>query len=157
MVSSRPAQLRPDTRPPAGGLPPHDIAAEEAVIAALLLDEEAYPRVVAILRPEDFFREQNQWCYEACVALADRGETITHPTVSHELERAGRLDAAGGEPYLFEITGKHFTAEGVEAHARIVARDVQKPARPLPGEPRDHQRVESLRRAGDPGVAARFQ
>ena len=123
MVTSRPAQLRPDTRPTAGGLPPHDIAAEEAVIAALLLDEEAYPRVIPILRPEDFFREQNQWCYEACVALADRGEAITHPTVTHELERAGRLDAAGGEPYLFEITGKHFTAEGVEAHARIVARD----------------------------------
>ena len=93
------------------------------MIAALLLNEEAYPRVVPILRPEDFFREQNQWCYEACVALADRGETITHPTVTHELERAGRLDAAGGEPYLFELTGKHFTAEGVEAHARIVARD----------------------------------
>ena len=123
MVSGRPAQLRPETRPPAGGLPPHDIAAEEAVIAALLLDADAYPRVLPLLRPQDFFREQNQWCYEACLALADRGEAITHPTLVHELERAGRLDALGGEPYLFELTGKHFTAEGVEAHARIVARD----------------------------------
>ena len=123
MVSGRPAQLRPETRPPAGGLPPHDIAAEEAVIAALLLDADAYPRVLPLLRPQDFFREQNQWCYEACLALADRGEAITHPTLAHELERAGRLDALGGEPYLFELTGKHFTAEGVEAHARIVARD----------------------------------
>jgi replicative DNA helicase len=93
------------------------------VIAALLLDAEAYPRVLPLLRPQDFFREQNQWCFEACLALADRGEAITHPTVAHELERAGRLDALGGEPYLFELTGKHFTAEGVEAHARIVARD----------------------------------
>jgi len=93
------------------------------VIAALLLDADAYPRVLPLLRPQDFFREQNQWCYEACLALADRGEAITHPTLVHELERAGRLDALGGEPYLFELTGKHFTAEGVEAHARIVARD----------------------------------
>ena len=124
MVSGRPAQLRPEARPSsAGGLPPHDIAAEEAVLAALLLDDDAYPRVLPLLRPEDFFRDRNQWCYEACAALADRGEPLTHPTVAHELERAGRLDAAGGEPWLFDLTGRHFTAEGVEAHARIVARD----------------------------------
>ena len=51
------------------------------------------------------------------------GEAITIPTVAHELERASRLDALGGEPYLAELVGRHFTAVGVEAHARIVARD----------------------------------
>ena len=124
MVTGRPAQLRPDSRPSAGGLPPHDVAAEEAVVAALLLDsEESYPRVLPLLQPRDFFREQNAWCYEACIALADRGEEITLPTVAHELERAQRLDALGGEPYLAELVGRHFSAVGVEAHARIVARD----------------------------------
>ena len=56
-------------------------------------------------------------------ALAERGESITLPTVAHELDRASRLDAAGGESYLAEIAGKYFTAIGVEAHARIIARD----------------------------------
>lgn len=124
MVIGRPAQLRPDSRPSAGGLPPHDVAAEEAVIAALLLDSnESYPRILPLLQPQDFFREQNVWCFEACMALADRGEEITLPTVAHELERAQRLDSIGGEPYLAEIVGRHFSAVGVEAHARIVARD----------------------------------
>ncbi|MGE3856417.1 MAG: replicative DNA helicase [Dehalococcoidia bacterium] len=124
VLGDRPAQLRQDARPRAAtGLPPHDIAAEEAVIAALLLDEDAYPRVLPILQAGDFFREQNGWIYEACLALADRGDAVTIPTVAHELDRAGRLDAAGGEPYLAEIAGKYFTAVGVEAHARIVARD----------------------------------
>ena len=93
------------------------------MLAALLLDEDAYPRVLPIVEPSDFFREQNGWIYEACLALADRAEVVTIPTVAHELDRAGRLDAAGGEPYLAEIAGKYFTAVGVEAHARIVARD----------------------------------
>ena len=93
------------------------------MVAALLLDEGSYPRVLPIARPEDFFREQNGWVYEACLALGERGERITIPTVAHELERAGRLDAVGGEPYLVEVAGKYFTAVGVEAHARIVARD----------------------------------
>ena len=124
VLGDRPAQLRQDARPRAAtGLPPHDIAAEEAVLAALMLDEDAYPRVLPVIQPGDFFREQNGWIYEACLALSDRGESVTIPTVAHELERAGRLDAAGGEPYLAEIAGKYFTAVGVEAHARIVARD----------------------------------
>ena len=123
MVTGQPAQLRPDRRPSAGGLPPHDVSAEQAVIAALLLDPEAYPRVLPLLRPEDFFREQHGWCFEACVALADRSEPITLPTLAHELDRAGRLDSLGGEPYLAELVGRHFSAAGVEAHARIVARD----------------------------------
>ncbi|MSQ41669.1 MAG: replicative DNA helicase [Dehalococcoidia bacterium] len=114
--------MRPQSRPQ-GGLPPHDVGAEEAVIAALLLDEDAYPRVLPILEVSDFFREQNGWCYEAAIALADRGDAVTLPTLAHELERQGRLDAAGGEAYLVEIAGKYFTAVGVEAHARIVARD----------------------------------
>lgn len=107
----------------ADGLPPNDPAAEEAVLAALLLDEGAYSRVLPIIKPGDFFREQNGWIYEACAAICERAEPPTIPGVAHELERAGRLDAAGGEPYLAEIVSKYFTAVGVEAHARIVARD----------------------------------
>ena len=123
MVSdSRPATLRPEGRPQTG-LPPHDVSAEEAVIAALLLDDDTYARVVPILLSTDFFREQNRWCYEAALELAERGEPITVPTLAHELDRAGQLDAAGGEPYLTEVASKYFTAVGVEAHARIVARD----------------------------------
>ena len=122
VMTGRPAPLRPEPRP-VTGLPPHDISAEEAVIAALLLDEDAFAHVIAILDPEDFFREQHQWCYEACAALTERNEPITIPTLAHELDRAGHLDALGGEPALVEIAGRHFTAQGVEANARIVARD----------------------------------
>ena len=122
VTEGRPAQIRPEGRPQSG-LPPHDVGAEEAIIAALLLDEDGYARVLPIVEPSDFFREQNGWCYEAALALAERGEPVTVPTLAHELERSGRLDAAGGEPYLVEVAGKHFTALGVEAHARIVARD----------------------------------
>ena len=125
VTEGRPAELRPAPRRAGAtaGLPPHDVAAEEAVVAALLLDEDAYARVLPLLDPADFFREANRWCYEGCLTLADRSEAITVPSLAHELDRAGRLDAVGGEPYLVEIAGKYFTAVGVEAHARIVRRD----------------------------------
>lgn len=104
-------------------LPPHDVAAEEAVIAGLLLADGALLDVLPLLDPADFFRQQNGWVYEASIQLAERGETISVPAVAHELDREGRLDPIGGEPYLQEIAGKYFTAIGIETHARIVARD----------------------------------
>ena len=105
------------------GLPPHDVSAEEATIAALLLDDEALARVQPIVRAEDFFREHNGWIFAACMTIWQRGEEVTIPTVAHELDRSGRLDECGGEPYLVEVAGRYFTAVGVETHARIVARD----------------------------------
>mgnify|MGYP001592562173 CR=1 FL=1 len=116
--------MRPDALPrSATGLPPHDLAAEEAVLAALLLDNDAMNAcVTAHLEPGDFFREASGWVYEAAAGIAERGDTITIPTVAAELLAAGRLDVAGGEPYLAEIAGRYFTAVGVEAHIRAVQR-----------------------------------
>ncbi|MEO9256308.1 MAG: DnaB-like helicase N-terminal domain-containing protein, partial [Tepidiformaceae bacterium] len=66
-------------------LPPHDIEAEEAVIAALMVDAQAILAVHPILKPHDFFREKNGWIFEACVALWNRDEAINQITVAHEL------------------------------------------------------------------------
>ncbi|MDA0365971.1 MAG: replicative DNA helicase [Chloroflexi bacterium] len=149
VIEGRPSQLRQSLEGrPAGGLPPHDISAEEAVVAALLLDEDTFVRVLPIVQPEDFYREQNGWIYEACLALGERNERITVPTIAHELDRVGRLDSVGGEPYLVEVAGKYFTAVGVEAHARIIARDSL--YRRLIGAA---QQIAQLAYAGGPDVA----
>lgn len=108
-----------------GGLPPHDTTVEEAVIAALLLADDAIAHVVPIVEPADFFRDEHRWAYEAALALYNRNEAITIPTLAHELARAGHLEEMGGEAALFEVAGQHFSATGVEAHARIVARDAR--------------------------------
>ena len=76
-----------------------------------------------LVESTDFFDESCSWCYEAALALAERGVRITLPTLAHELERSGRLDRTGGEPWLAELLGDHLSAAGVEAHASIVARD----------------------------------
>ncbi len=104
-------------------LPPHDIEAEEAVIASLLVDPEAIYKVAPKLKPEDFFREKNAWVYEACRALWDRNESINQITVAHELARSGRLEAVGGAAYLSQLVSELPTSVGVEHYAGIVQRD----------------------------------
>ena len=104
-------------------LPPHDIEAEEAVIASILVDSEAIYRVAPILQPDDFFRDKNAWAYEACLALFERNEAINQVTLGHELARRDRLEEMGGLAYLSRLVAELATPVGVEHYARIVKRD----------------------------------
>jgi len=104
-------------------LPPHDIEAEEAVIASLLVDPDAIFKVAPRLHSEDFFREKNGWVYEACRALWDRSESINQITVSHELARRNRLEDVGGASYLSKLVTELPTSVGVEHYAAMIQRD----------------------------------
>jgi len=104
-------------------LPPFDVEAEESVIAALLVDEDAISRVESIVAPEDFYRDQNRWCYEAALELWSRNEPINQVTLAHTLARRGKLDEAGGLPFISRIVADLPTAIGVEHYAQIVRRD----------------------------------
>jgi replicative DNA helicase len=104
-------------------LPPFDVEAEEAVIASLLVDDEAIGRVESLVQPEDFYRDQNRWAYDAALALWSRNETINQVTMAHELSRRGKLDEVGGLPYLSRVVSDLATPIGVEHYARIVKRD----------------------------------
>ena len=102
---------------------PSDVDAEEAVIASLMVDEDAVYKVNGIIRPEDFYREQNRWTFEACLALMERGESINQVTVAHEMARRDRLEDAGGPGFLSRVVAELPTPIGVEHYAHIVQRD----------------------------------
>ena len=103
-------------------LPPHDVDAEEAVIGSLLIDGEAIARVGSILKGEDFYRERNRWCYDACVALHQRNEAINQVTVVHELGRRERLEDVGGPAYLSHLVASVPTSVHAEHYANLVNR-----------------------------------
>ncbi|MBI2909699.1 MAG: replicative DNA helicase [Chloroflexi bacterium] len=103
-------------------LPPNDTSAEEAVIGSILVDEEAILKVANFLNPEDFYREKNQWAYEACLNLFNRGEAANEITVAHELSRQERLEAAGGPVYLSHLVSIVPPSIHIEYYGRIVHR-----------------------------------
>jgi len=103
-------------------LPPHDLDAEEAVIGSLLIEGEALSHVSHFLKPEDFYRDRNRWCYEACLVLLERGEAINQITVSHEIQLQGHLDEVGGPSYLSHLVTTVPTSVHIEHYARIVNR-----------------------------------
>ncbi len=104
-----------------GRLAPHDLAAEEAVIAALLVSDDAPFAVAGLVEPDDFFRERNGWIFAAEQALSARHAPVNVISVATELEARGQLAAVGGSAYLSQLTTDLPTAVGVEHFARTVA------------------------------------
>jgi replicative DNA helicase len=101
-------------------VPPHSAETEEAVLGSLLIDTEAILKVAGFLQPENFYVVKNQWVYEAMLRLHDRREPIDLLTVSQELVKNGKLDEAGGESYIAQLTTTVPTALNVEAYGRAV-------------------------------------
>ena len=100
-------------------LPPHDLAAEEAVLGSCFIDFEALAKV-AWLRPEDFYREKNQWVFSAMLKLHQEGKPTNQIIVGHALAQQGKLEAMGGAAYISECIRLTPTSVHVKYYADIV-------------------------------------
>ena len=101
-------------------LPPHDLAAEEAVNGSLLIDGRAIYDIAPFLKPQDFYSDPGKLIYEAALNLFQRGEAIDQITVAQELERERRLERIGGGAYLAHLMSVVPTSVDAEYYARIV-------------------------------------
>ena len=100
---------------------PYDHEAEAAVIGGLLIDGEALHRVLPLIKAEDFHRARNQFCFDACVSVSQRGDAVDQITVARELQQRDRLEEVGGLPYLGQLIADTPTSVNVEYYAGIVA------------------------------------
>lgn len=103
-----------------GKLPPQVPELEEAILGAAMLETEALMTVADLLRPEDFYIEQNRIIWEAIISLFKNDSPIDMRTVTNQLRTAGKLDLIGGAFRVAELTSKIASAANIEYHARIV-------------------------------------
>lgn len=102
-------------------IPPNNIEAEEAVLGSLIIDTEIVGDISEILKPDDFFREQNRWIYESILSLHEEREPIDLITLTDDLrKRDDRLGQMGGEAYVIGLINSVPTSINAESYARIV-------------------------------------
>ena len=104
----------------AGRQAPWSSEAEQAVLGAMLLDQDAALKAAELLDDTMFYREAHRLLYRAMTALTERGDVIDPVTLREELGKRGDLDRAGGMEYLGSLIDVVPTAANVEYHARIV-------------------------------------
>ncbi|MFX3623275.1 MAG: replicative DNA helicase [Ectobacillus sp.] len=100
--------------------PPQNIEAEQAVLGAIFLEQEALTVSSEILIPEDFYRTAHQKIFQAMLSLSDKGEPVDLVTVTAELADQNLLEEVGGVSYLAELANSVPTAANVEYYARII-------------------------------------
>ena len=101
-------------------IPPHDEDAEEAVIGSMLTDKDAVVAAIEVLKPEDFYRDDNKTIFEAESSIYAKGEPIDFITVKEELVSMGKFDVVGGNEYLATLTDKVPTTANIEKYVKIV-------------------------------------
>jgi replicative DNA helicase len=94
--------------------------AEQAVIAAMLMDTDAILRAGEHVDDTMFYDERHRRIFRAMIAISQRGEVVDPVTLGNELNRRGELDASGGKEYIGELIDAVPTAANVEYHAKIV-------------------------------------
>lgn len=104
-------------------LPPQNIEAERAVLAAILLDNRAINHAVEVLKTEDFYRESHRKIFEAMLDLNESNEGIDLITLSDRLRAKKHFEAVGGDNYLLELLNSVATAANARFHAKLVHED----------------------------------
>ncbi|MDO8846900.1 MAG: replicative DNA helicase [Coriobacteriia bacterium] len=103
-------------------VPPHNIEAEQSLLGSMFLSADAVENCITIVDVDDFYRPPHRKIFSAIKYLHLRGDAVDQITVAARLESSGELDAAGGKPYLLDITGAVPTAANAEYYAQIVKR-----------------------------------
>src|SRR5262245_38955090 len=104
----------------AGRQTPWSNEAEQAVLGAMVLDQDAALKAAEILDDTMFHKESHRLLFRSMLSLTERGDVIDPVTLRDELSRRGDLDRAGGMEYIAALIDVVPTAANVDYHAKIV-------------------------------------
>ncbi len=99
---------------------PHNLEAERAVLAAALLDADAYSVAASVVTASDFFRDAYRRLFAAMGVLHRAAIPIDLVPLKDLLTRTGDLDQVGGPAEIARLTDGHPKGSRVAHYARIV-------------------------------------
>ncbi|MBQ3296418.1 replicative DNA helicase [Candidatus Saccharibacteria bacterium] len=103
-----------------GRTPPQDVVAEKSLLGAIMLNEDALPEIMTVVRPSDFYEERHVAIFEAMANLYDSHRPVDLLTLTAELKSLKKLKQVGGAPYLTELSNFVPVASHAKAYADIV-------------------------------------
>ncbi|HMM15590.1 MAG TPA: replicative DNA helicase [Parvibaculum sp.] len=99
---------------------PHNIEAEQALLGAILVNNEAYDRLSTFLEPAHFFDALHGRIYEAAAKLITAGHLASPVTLKNFFERDEALAEIGGPQYLARLAGAATTIINVQEYGRTI-------------------------------------
>ncbi len=98
--------------------PPHNIPVEQALLGAILVNNEAFHRVSGFLLADHFFEPVHGRIYEAMSRLIERQQLASPITLAHFFERDEGLKDVGGAQYLARLAASMVSVLDTEDYGR---------------------------------------
>ena len=99
--------------------PPHSLEAEQSVLGSVLIDSRCVADIIGILKPEDFYLQQNREIYEAIYSMFNFSQSIDPVTVLDKMREVG-VYHDNSRDYILQLMEITPTAANAVRYANIV-------------------------------------
>jgi replicative DNA helicase len=103
-----------------GRVPPQNLEAEQSLLAGVLVDPESMNKVVDVVLPEDFYRDDHARIFDLMLDLYEKNEPIDIVTLSSAAKDKGILEKIGGVTYLNTLVDLMPTSANITQYAKMV-------------------------------------
>lgn len=97
--------------------PPQNLAMEQAVLSAIMSYENTFEEVSEVLCADDFYSDRHKIIFDSISHLASINSPYDNISVTEQLERQKKLEAAGGVDYFLQIDRSGGTRYNLQAYA----------------------------------------
>ena len=101
-------------------LQPQNIEAEQSVLGALLIDQEAITKIADMIKAEDFYKPAHQKIFVACLAIYEKHDPIDTLSLSTYLDEKKLLTEIGGRSYIAKLASLVPSASNIKNYASMV-------------------------------------
>src|SRR5688572_7520069 len=101
-------------------LPPHSVEAEQSLLGALLLDNQAFDRVADLVTAQDFYRDDHRRIWRHIARLVEASRPADVVTVAESIEASEDKDKTGGAAYLAALAQNTPSALHIRRYAELV-------------------------------------
>ena len=99
---------------------PQNPEAERSILGSILINNNAFYRVLGTIDTEDFFKDAHRAIFATMRALAEQSREIDIITLKDELAKHGMLEQVGGSAYISALLDGIPDIANVERYAKIV-------------------------------------
>ena len=120
LTDSNVLKLAPDAGTPAYRSAPHNIEAEQSLLGAILVNNDAFYRVSDFLEPKHFFEPLHQTIYETAGSLIRMGKVATPVTLKTFLPADADIGGMTVGQYLARLAAEATTIINAQDYGRTI-------------------------------------
>ncbi|MCW3160433.1 replicative DNA helicase [Chryseobacterium oryctis] len=103
-----------------GKMPPNAVDFERLVIGTFLIDKKGLDHSIDLLTPEVFYDPRHQVIFSTILKLYEGNQPVDLMTIIQDLKKNDKLNKAGGDHYIIDLTMGVSSSAHIEYHVRVI-------------------------------------